>query len=34
MSFWLPLVAAAVCAYLGERVAGFYRGQAEQGETN
>ncbi len=25
MSFWLPLLAAAVCAYLGERLAEFYR---------
>jgi hypothetical protein len=25
MSFWLPLLAAAVCAYLGERLAKFYR---------
>ncbi|HKT58560.1 MAG TPA: hypothetical protein VJQ46_00825 [Gemmatimonadales bacterium] len=33
MSFWLPLLAAAVCAYLGERVAGFYRGRGEQRET-
>jgi hypothetical protein len=32
MNFWLPLLAAAVCAYLGERVAGFYRGR-ERGET-
>jgi hypothetical protein len=25
MSFWLPLLAAAACAYAGERLAGFYR---------
>jgi hypothetical protein len=25
MSFWLPLLAAAVCAYVGERLAEFYR---------
>jgi hypothetical protein len=25
MSFWLPLLAAAVCAYLGERLAEYYR---------
>jgi len=25
MSFWLPLLAAAVCAYLGERLVGYYR---------
>jgi hypothetical protein len=25
MGFWLPLLAAAVCAYLGERVVGYYR---------
>ena len=24
MSFWLPLMAAALCAYVGERIAGFY----------
>ena len=24
MHFWLPLVAAALCAYLGERIAGYY----------
>jgi hypothetical protein len=32
MNFWLPLLAAAGCAYLGERVAAFYRGQ-ERRET-
>ena len=26
MQFWLPLLAAALCAYLGERIAGFYAG--------
>jgi hypothetical protein len=25
MSFWLPLLAAAVCAYLGERIVRYYR---------
>jgi hypothetical protein len=25
MHFWLPLLAAALCAYLGERIAGYYR---------
>jgi hypothetical protein len=25
MSFWLPLLAAAVCAYLGERIVRTYR---------
>jgi hypothetical protein len=25
MSFWLPLLAAAMCAYLGERLAAYYR---------
>jgi hypothetical protein len=25
MSFWLPLLAAAMCAYLGERLGAFYR---------
>ena len=25
MSFWLPLLAAALCAYAGERIGGFYR---------
>ena len=24
MQFWLPLLAAALCAYLGERIAGYY----------
>jgi hypothetical protein len=36
MSFWLPLLAAAVCAYLGERIAGYYRGTVagkHEGET-
>jgi hypothetical protein len=27
MTFWLPLLAAALCAYLGERVGTYYRGQ-------
>jgi hypothetical protein len=26
MSFWLPLLAAAMCAYLGERLGAYYRG--------
>lgn len=30
MSFWLPLLAAAICAYLGERIAQFYRQQRRQ----
>ncbi len=25
MSFWLPILAAAVCAYLGDRLAGYVR---------
>jgi hypothetical protein len=25
MSFWLPLLAAAVCAYAGERLMRYYR---------
>jgi hypothetical protein len=25
LSFWLPLLAAALCAYLGERIAQHYR---------
>jgi len=29
MSFWLPLLSAALCAYLGERIGGFY-GAARQ----
>jgi hypothetical protein len=33
MGFWLPLLAAAVCAYVGERMAGFYRHRREQRET-
>ncbi|HWB43503.1 MAG TPA: hypothetical protein VG500_19745 [Gemmatimonadales bacterium] len=32
MTFWLPLLAAALCAYLGERLAAFYRGR-EPGDT-
>lgn len=27
MTFWLPLLAAALCAYLGERLGEYYRGQ-------
>ena len=27
MSFWLPLLAAALCAYLGERVRAYYTGR-------
>jgi hypothetical protein len=27
MTFWLPLLAAALCAYLGERLAVYYRGR-------
>jgi hypothetical protein len=27
MTFWLPLLAAALCAYLGERLAAYYRGR-------
>lgn len=34
MSFWLPLLAAAVCAYLGERVAGYYRQRAGERQVN
>jgi hypothetical protein len=26
MRFWLPLLAAAMCAYLGERLGAYYRG--------
>ena len=37
MSFWLPLLAAALCAYLGERLAAYYRERtgpvAESGEA-
>jgi hypothetical protein len=33
MSFWLPLFAAAVCAYLGERLAEFYREEGERRGT-
>lgn len=28
MTFWLPLLAAALCAYLGERLGAHYRGRA------
>ena len=31
MSFWLPLLAAALCAYLGERATAYYGGQNEAG---
>jgi hypothetical protein len=30
MSFWLPLLAAALCGYLGERIAAFYGEQRRQ----
>lgn len=30
MGFWLPLLAAAVCAYLGDRVATAWRSRSEQ----
>lgn len=33
MSFWLPLLAAALCAYLGERIGAFY-GLARQQSDN
>jgi hypothetical protein len=32
MRFWLPLLAAALCAYLGERVATALRGDANSGQ--
>jgi hypothetical protein len=31
MQFWLPLLAAAVCAYAGERLAAAYRSRAHLG---
>lgn len=31
MSFWLPLLAAALCAYLGERIGAFYREREIEG---
>jgi hypothetical protein len=31
MSFWMPLLAAALCAYLGERIAGYYGRRASAG---
>jgi hypothetical protein len=31
MSFWMPLLAAALCAYLGERIAGYYGRRADAG---
>jgi hypothetical protein len=31
MSFWLPLLAAALCAYLGERATAYYSGRNEAG---
>jgi hypothetical protein len=36
MSFWLPLLAAALCAYVGERIGAFYgfaRAQSEKRHT-
>jgi hypothetical protein len=30
MSFWLPLLAAAVCAYLGDRIAAAWREGGER----
>jgi hypothetical protein len=32
MSFWLPLLAAALCAYLGERVAAYYAAPERRSE--
>jgi hypothetical protein len=31
MGFWMPLLAAALCAYLGERIAGYYGRRASAG---
>jgi hypothetical protein len=31
MTFWLPLLAAALCAYLGERLGAYYRGEGSTG---
>ncbi|HEX6668420.1 MAG TPA: hypothetical protein VF061_02610, partial [Gemmatimonadales bacterium] len=31
MTFWLPLLAAALCAYLGERIGAHYRGRESPG---
>jgi hypothetical protein len=33
MSFWLPLLAAALCAYLGERIGAFYGFAARRSES-
>jgi hypothetical protein len=33
MSFWLPLLAAALCAYLGERIGAFYGFGSRQSES-
>jgi hypothetical protein len=33
MSFWLPLLAAALCAYLGERIGAFYAGREAEDEA-
>ena len=33
MSFWLPLLAAALCAYLGERIGAFYGFGRQQSES-
>jgi len=32
MSFWLPLLTAAVCAYLGERIMQLYRQRRDQSD--
>lgn len=31
MQLWLPLLAAALCAYLGERIAAWYRAERREG---
>jgi hypothetical protein len=33
MSFWLPLLAAALCAYVGERIGAFYGFARQQSES-
>jgi hypothetical protein len=33
MSFWLPLLAAALCAYIGEKIGAFYGFARQQSES-
>jgi hypothetical protein len=33
MSFWLPLLAAALCAYVGEKIGTFYGFARQQSQS-